>query len=569
MNPGSLEQALSSERRRRLGEPSGDEASQGNGYRSSDEQAEQAERAATLGFELYERMREDADPAAIADAGQSPVKSRNASARVLLANAASGYVMLFASALVGFVCTPLLLHALGQTRFGVYSLLLATAAYLALVELGFGTATITRIANAEHVGMEAVRDTMSTSVVVFSLVGAVVALLVGVVAIVLPEIYKLPGSLSGAAQIGFVTIGLGQAVTSAVGAWTGFLVGTGRMYVVNVGGGIIAIVVSIATVVVAELRPDLFLLGMVQVVGASATLWLYRRAVLRALVGLRLSRRHASRRIAGTLFRLGWRNSVSSLMGVLAYGSDLVLVGILLAPRAVAAYAIALRGYAFMQNFANGALGAFGPAHAHRASSEDTDARFDLFATSLVVTLYLALLVALPVLIFSPGLLALWLGHVPAGSVKVVRIFAIVLILQCFGGASAILMNYSERPGEVMRVTTLSATINVVGSIVLTKVVGVTGPALGTLTALVLIELVYFPSRACRLLGRRVHELLLRTLKPLSIPTLIFAALLVGADQLASYGLVILPMIIVAVMVFLGMGWFSPMGREARTLVRS
>ena len=495
--------------------------------------------------------------------------SRNASARVLLTNAASGYVMLFASALVGFVCTPLLLNALGQSRFGVYSLLLATAAYLALVELGFGTATITRIASAEHLGPQAVRDTMSTSVVIYSLVGSVAALLVGVVAVVLPEIYKLPSSMSGAAQIGFVAIGLGQALTSAVGAWTGFLIGTGRMYVVNVGGGLIAIVVSIATVVVAELHPDLFLLGLVQVIGASATLWLYRRTVRRALAGLRLSRQHASRQIAGTLFRLGWRNSISSLMGVLAYGSDLVLVGILLAPRAVAAYAIALRGYAFMQNFANGALGAFGPAHAHRASLGDADAQFDLFATSLIATVYLALLVALPVLIFSPGLLSLWLGHVPAGTAEVVRLFAVVLILQCFGWASATLMSYSEHPGEVMRVTTLSATVNVIASIAFTKLNGVTGPALGTLTALVLIDLVYFPSRACRLLGRGVRELLLRTAKPLLIPTLIFAALLVGANELTSHGLVILPMIIVSVVVFLSMGWFSPMGRDARTVLRS
>ena len=84
-----------------------------------------------------------------------------------------------------------------------------------------------------------------------------------------------------------------------------------------------------------------------------------------------------------------------------------------------------------------------------------------------------------------------------------------------------------------------------------------------------LIELVYFPSRACRLLGRGVHELLLRTAKPLLIPALIFAALLAGADQLTSHGLVILPMIIVSVLVFLGMGWFSSMGRDARTLLRS
>jgi O-antigen/teichoic acid export membrane protein len=513
-----------------------------------------------------------APPSAPTEGEEAPptaVQSRNASGRVLAANAISGYVILFASALVGFVCTPLLLHSLGEDRFGVYSLLVATAAYLALVELGFGTATITRVANAEHTSLEAVSEVVSTSISVFTLVGTVVALLVGVVALILPEIYQLPGSLTSAAQAGFITIGVAQSVTSGLGAWTGFLVGTGRMYVVNVGGGIISMMVSIATVVVAEIHPSLFLLGLVQLDGALATLYLYRRTLLSALAAAYPSLRRANMQTARILFQLGWRNSVSSLAGVLAYGSDLVLVGILLAPKAVAAYAIALRGYNFMQNFANGALGAFGPAHAHQAGLHDSDAGFDMYAMSLIITLALALAVALPVLFFAHGLLALWLTHAPNGSSDVVRIFSIVLVLQCFGGASAILMIHYERPGEVMRITTLSAAINVVASIVLTKTSGVTGPALGTVTALALVEFLYFPNRACRLLGRGVPELLTRTARSLLLPTVVFTALLWGGHHIASHGLIILPMIIIAVLAFVGLGWFTPMAQDVRTrLVR-
>ena len=503
-----------------------------------------------------------------ADAG-APVDSRNASGRALASNAVSSYVMLFAGAFVGFICTPLLLHSLGETRFGVYSLLLAGAAYLGLLELGFGTATITRVANAEHMSLEAVSEVLSTSVIIFELVAAVVALLIALIALLLPEIFHLPASLRHAGQIGFLSVGAAQAVNSGLGAWSGFLIGTGRMYVVNLGGGIISIVVSIATVVVAELHGSLFLLGAVQLCGALATLYVYRRSVRAALATVKPSRRRASRAMARAMFGLGWRNSISSVMQLIAYGSDLVLVGILLAPRAVAAYAIALRGYAFMQNFANGALGAFGPVHAHQAGLEDPEEGFELFATSLVITLFLALLIALPVLVFAPGLLSLWLGRVPAGSVDVVRIFAGVLVLQCFGGSASVMMMHYERPGQVMRVTTLSAVVNVVASIVLTKTVGVTGPALGTITAVVLVDLFYFPHLAARLVGHGVHDLLLRAARPLLAPALIFAALLWAASRLSSHGLIILPMIIVAVLVFLALGWFTPMAGRIRLRLAS
>ena len=499
----------------------------------------------------------------------APVSSRNANSRVLASNALTGYVMLFAGAAVGFICTPLLLHALGETRFGVYSLLLAGAAYLGLLEFGFGTATITRVANAEHVGLEVVSEVLSTSVIIFELVAAVVALLIAVIALLLPEIFHLPVSLRHAGQLGFLSVGAAQAVNSGLGAYSGFLIGTGRMRVVNLGGGILSMLASIATVVVAELHGSLFALGLVQLGGALGTLYVYRRSARGALAAVIPSRRRASLTIARTLFALGWRNSISSVMQLIAYGSDLVLVGILLAPRAVAAYSIALRGYAFMQNFANGALGAFGPVHAHQAGLEDPEEGFELFAMSLVITLFLALMVALPVLVFAPGLLSLWLGRVPAGSVGVVRIFAGVLVLQCFGGSATVMMMHYERPGQVMRVTTLSAVISVVASIVLTKTVGVTGPALGIMTAVVLVDLVYLPHLAAGLVGRGVGDLLVRAVRPVLGPALVFTALLWGASRLSSHGLIILGMIIVAVLSYLALAWFTPMAGRIRLRLAS
>ena len=52
------------------------------------------------------------------------------------------YVVLFLNTIVGLVYTPFMLRKLGQSEFGLYSLVASIIAYLAIFDLGFGNAIV-------------------------------------------------------------------------------------------------------------------------------------------------------------------------------------------------------------------------------------------------------------------------------------------------------------------------------------------------------------------------------------------------------------------------------------------
>ena len=60
----------------------------------------------------------------------------------LKAGALLNYVIIGLNAFVGLVYTPYMLHKLGQSEYGLYSLVGSVIAYLTLMDFGFGNAVV-------------------------------------------------------------------------------------------------------------------------------------------------------------------------------------------------------------------------------------------------------------------------------------------------------------------------------------------------------------------------------------------------------------------------------------------
>ena len=64
------------------------------------------------------------------------------SANQLKAGAVLNYVVILLNTLVGLVYTPFMLRTLGQSEYGLYSLIASVIGYLTVLDLGFGNAIV-------------------------------------------------------------------------------------------------------------------------------------------------------------------------------------------------------------------------------------------------------------------------------------------------------------------------------------------------------------------------------------------------------------------------------------------
>lgn len=493
--------------------------------------------------------------------------SLNARPRAVLRNASSSYITLVLGAAVGFVVTPIILHHLGTAGFGVWALLFGTAAYIGLLDTGLGFSTITRVAATEGDGPDALGRLLSTSFSVYCALALVGLLVTGVLVVVFPLVFSLEPRFRTDARLALLFLGSAQGVTFMSMTFTAALLGTGRMYLVNLAGFLVSASTSAAQALVVIGGGGLDALALVQLASALATLGVFSITVRRRLPGVRVSAARFDPNVARRLFALGWRNAVYSVAGTLAFGSDIVLVGLLVGARAAAAYAIALKVYSGLQQAATGVLGAVGPAHAHAAHRSSPERRFGIYCIATSITLSLALCAGAVTATFAHPLLALWLHTVPPGSTRIVRVLCVVLVLQTPGMNSASLLLNSERASVLMRLTLISAGVNLVSSIVLTALVGSAGPALGSLVAVATIDIILFPRKVCALLGQTYARFVRESVRPVLPAVAVLLVVLLGSAELLPSGPWVLAGCGVTALAFFGTLSMLPAGRRVRALV--
>src|SRR5215468_2461396 len=95
--------------------------------------------------------------------------------RTLLINAAANWVGFAAQLVIAFFISPVLVHGLGDRRYGIWSLVESVLAYLMLFDLGVAASVVRYVAR-----FEATRDqdgldrVFSASVCIFAAAGAAI-----------------------------------------------------------------------------------------------------------------------------------------------------------------------------------------------------------------------------------------------------------------------------------------------------------------------------------------------------------------------------------------------------------
>jgi len=106
--------------------------------------------------------------------------------------------------------------------------------------------------------------------------------------------------------------------------------------------------------------------------------------------------------------------------------------------------------------------------------------------------------VALPMLFFGGELLGLWVGPSFASAGPALAILALAMALTAPQMVFASLFTYTGRYSWTARIAALAAVVNLAASLVLVGPLGLAGVALGSLVAVILVDLVYAGHLAAR-----------------------------------------------------------------------
>ncbi len=441
------------------------------------------------------------------------------------------------TALSALVLTPVLLHHLGKTTYGLWVVAGGAVAYLELFELGFGGATTKLISEDASVRPEQAVRTLNTTFFVLVPLG-LIALVAGLgLAFALPHIVHVAPDLRSAFVAVVAVLGVALAVSIPGDSFGGALVGHQRYDLLAASNASMTILTAAGCVAVVVCGGGIVLLAVVSS-AISVLFHLIRLSMVsRIMPGTRISPRLVDRgQRRHALHLSGWFLLQAVLAAIYATG-DVMIVGIVLGLRDAAIYAVGSKLAGAAISALDSMAQVFFPYASATARNKEPGALVEVAVDGTRVTMVPGLMISLVFIVLaSPGIRA-WVGPGYGTSAQVLVVLAAASALASPVRALTNILNGSGKLPVLNAIRAVEVAVNLALSITLALVMGPVGVAVGTLGGILLVRLPGVLIVGCRSTGLRVTTFARRALAPNIIPALGCAGALLGLRAVGGQSL--------------------------------
>ncbi len=438
--------------------------------------------------------------------GRSISLSRN------IAFTVSGYV---AHVTISFIIAPLIIHTLGNTRYGAWALVSELVGYYGLLDLGIRGAVTYYVARFSARDLDRdVKETIASAFWVLSACGATAFLVGAGFALSFPYLFRVEGLALPEVQQTLMIMSAVIGLSLPLNVFSGSLVGKERFDVVTGIEIVTRILTAISLYVVLKAGGGLVALALVQAAGRAINWGLTLTACRRVLGGVFARpawfRRERVRALAG----YGLRNTVGSVAQVIIYRLDLVMVAMFVGIEQVTYYTIGGTLVEYASSLCSNITRVFTPRFTTLQSGNAAGELHRLYLFAMRFAGMVVGVLAAGVLIFGRDFIRLWVGSSFVSgpwtdrSDVVLTILMLANLPRMLQSVSWQLLYGVGRVRFLMWLNVGEAIANFGLSLLLVRYYGPAGVALGTFFPLLASHVLILPVYICRTFAIRISELL-------------------------------------------------------------
>jgi O-antigen/teichoic acid export membrane protein len=402
--------------------------------------------------------------------------------RLLRRNALGVYAVYAAAIASGLVVTPIVIHSIGKSAFGVWTFIGALTIYLSVLDFGVGPSIVRFGAEARGRGAsDELNSIASTGLAMYAAIG-LVTLPIGVaVAWLVPWASGAPHHLYWDARVATLLVVVSLAARFPLGLFNNLLVAQQRWDLQNLANFVSTTLYAVLVGVLMPFYGGLVLLGALTLGTTLLRLLLPLLWLRRELPGLRVRRRFVSRARLRELTAFSWSNFLVHVAQKIVFSTDVIVVAIVLGSAATGDYGPPAKLFALAFGLGTAVTSLMFPAFAELEGAGAADRQRRLLLSGLRGGTALMLLLALPLLLIPDLLIHAWIGGGFHASYAVMAILAGVLLVHqpIYVLTQFLIARGLQR--EVARVSIATTAVNLALSFVLAATWGIWGVALSTL----------------------------------------------------------------------------------------
>lgn len=396
-------------------------------------------------------------------------------------NAAANAAAFLAQLVVSFALAPVVLHRLGDARYGAFGFVESLIAYLTLCDLGIAAALVRFVPRAVADADNRALNRLFSAAFTFFLGTAVLVVAIGVLfyATLVGRLLSVPAELTDDFFVLYV-VAVGQfALTLPMGVFPAMLDGLNQFVAKSATRAAVLILRIPLTLFALQCDRPLAALAWV-VAGASvvehfvlaATTWYFAP-------NLRYRPFDVDRVTIRTIWGYSAHSFLAMVAGRLSFHTDAFVIGAALGPAAITIFNFPARLVETGKSLLRSGTTTLTPVFSRR--EHDAAGSRELFLTASRAALFLGLPLQLGLWILGKPFLARWLGPDYAERcAPTLMILASVLALSIAQSVAARFLYGTGRIGVFSRVTVAEGIVNLLTSVLLVGRYGVEGVAFGT-----------------------------------------------------------------------------------------
>ena len=460
------------------------------------------------------------------------------------------------SVLTGFFLTPILLRALGTATFGIWSLAIGIIGPLVIVQLGLNTAIPQQVATKLALGdRDGLQKIFSTAFVAYLACAAFTLLATGAILVFAPHFFKVPAAQMATVRWTLSVLGVNQALLFGVALRDALVFGSGRMFIVSSINMAVNGCSALGFIVMALAGRGIIGMALVMLSATIINLALYRRLLLDEFSAMQPRRAHFDRATLARLLRIGRDQFAISLSGMVSFGANNLILGVLLTPSSLALYALSIRLVSFVEQLSTKFSSVSLPVYAQAHAAGDRAQMRRIFTESIAVALGIVVPFFLVSLALGPRLITAWVGPNHEQAANLWALGMAMFISRLPGQIAITVLNSAEKTGLIVKVFLIASLVDVMLSYFLTRQIGAGGVYVGSLMVGIIVDFVWLPQFVCREFGFSPRAFWSDGLLPLLPSTLVGGAVatVIARAPLPPGTLIT----IVATLVLLGSSWVT------------
>jgi O-antigen/teichoic acid export membrane protein len=476
------------------------------------------------------------------------------------------YLVTGTELVLGIFMLPFNVAHLGQSAYGLWILVASVTVYFSMLDMGYGVAQVRFAAKYRAQGdTTALNEVTSTMFCIFSGVGLLTFVLAILISLNLDRVFPLTEPQVRTGQIVLLCISAYVALGFPFSVFGGIVNGFQRQYMNGAVAFVTAIVVAGVNIIVLLLG-----YGLAELVAATTAVrilsyFAYALNAYRVFPALRIRlkyfKRERLREVTGfSIFIL-----IIDLANKLNYSTDAIVIGAFMGTSAVAIWAVAQRLIEVVQRITDQLNAVLFPVVVDHSTVQRTDTLQKILIQGTRLSLAMVVPIATVLGLTARRLVLVWVGPEFSASVNVIYILSVVVALRVGNATSAVILKGSGLH-KFLAFSNLSMAVgNLILSVLLVRVYGLIGVAIGTLIPMMVTSMfVVFPA-ACRRVQLSVFKVVQKSVWPATWPAMVMGGfvLLTRGSIAGSWGLIVLQSLVAAI-IYAGLFLLFAISRNER-----